>query len=174
MLLVPTLDRWRESRAERGLPLLWSLFFLPFPDATALEHRLLILRKAEAFLKVFACCRDIELFAGEDIHMDGAELRSFYQGLFGWKIQVDDKFDYGMVEATEGQGIPGGVGQLSDRPQPKVTFYVSTTSIDGSLQKAKGLGAEVLMPRTELPGGTILGMFRDPDGNAIGLVEEQP
>jgi hypothetical protein len=28
------------------------------------------------------------------------------------------------------------------------------------------------MPRTELPGGTILGFFADIEGNAIGLVEE--
>ena len=29
------------------------------------------------------------------------------------------------------------------------------------------------MPRTKLDGGTILGLFADPDGNAIGLVEEE-
>ena len=33
-------------------------------------------------------------------------------------------------------------------------------------------GGRTLMPRTELPGGTILGFFEDPEGNAIGLVEE--
>jgi hypothetical protein len=28
------------------------------------------------------------------------------------------------------------------------------------------------MPRTAMPGGPVLGMFADPAGNPIGLVEE--
>lgn len=103
---------------------------------------------------------------------DGEKLQAFYQSLFGWKIDASNPMKYGMVESAGGQGIPGGVGQLGDEPHPKVTFYVSTRAIDESLGRATELGGEVLMPRTELAGGTILGMFRDPEGNAIGLVEE--
>jgi predicted enzyme related to lactoylglutathione lyase len=77
-----------------------------------------------------------------------------------------------MVEAANGRGIPGGVGQLDGKPHPKVTFYVSTASVDRSLDQAKDLGGRVLMGRTELPGGPVIGMFADPEGNAIGLVEE--
>jgi len=77
-----------------------------------------------------------------------------------------------MVEAANGRGIPGGIGQLGKKPQPQVTFYVSTEAIDRTLAKARELGGRVLMPRTELPGGTVLGMLADPEGNAIGLVEE--
>jgi len=103
---------------------------------------------------------------------DGKKLRSFYGKLFDWKIDARNPMNYGMVEATDGRGIPGGVGQLGERPQPKVVFYVSTTDIPASLAKAEKLGGKTLMPRTELPGGTILGMVADPEGNAIGLVEE--
>jgi predicted enzyme related to lactoylglutathione lyase len=103
---------------------------------------------------------------------DGAKLQQFYTDLFGWKIDAANPMKYGMVEATEGRGIPGGVGQLSDNPWPKVTFYVSTTDINGSLEEAGKLGGKTLMPRTELPGGTILGFFVDPEGNSVGLVEE--
>jgi len=102
----------------------------------------------------------------------GVELQSFYRDLFEWKIDASNPMKYGMVEATKGQGIPGGVGQLGDQPWPKVTFYVSTTNIEDSLDKATSLGGKVIMPRTELQPGTILGMFSDPEGNAIGLVEE--
>lgn len=104
---------------------------------------------------------------------DGESLRGFYQKLFGWKIDANNPMRYGMVEAANGRGIPGGVGQLGDAPQPKVTFYVSTTSIDESLSKAMKLGGKVVMPRTKLDGGTILGLFQDPEGNTIGLVEEE-
>jgi predicted enzyme related to lactoylglutathione lyase len=77
-----------------------------------------------------------------------------------------------MVEATEGRGIPGGVGVLGDQPWPKTAFYVSTTDIDASLEEAGRLGGKTVLPRTELPGGTILGFFADPEGNTVGLVEE--
>jgi len=103
---------------------------------------------------------------------DGSALQGFYHELFGWQIDADNPMKYGMVEAVDGRGIPGGVGQVADRPQPKVVFYVSTTDIKASLARAEGLGGRTLMPRTKLPGGTVLGLLADPDGNAIGLVEE--
>jgi hypothetical protein len=103
---------------------------------------------------------------------NGEGLRSFYGRLFDWKIDASNP-KYAMVEAPNGRGIPGGVGQLEGKPYPKVTFYVSTASIDRSLDKAKELGGQVLMQRTVMPGGPVLGMFADPEGNAIGLVEEQ-
>ena len=103
---------------------------------------------------------------------DSTKSQEFYGKLFGWKIDASNPMKYGMVEAVQGQGIPGGVGQLGDKPYPKVTFYVSTSAIERSLKQASELGGKVLMPRTELPGGPVLGMFADPEGNAIGLVEE--
>lgn len=103
---------------------------------------------------------------------DGATLRRFYQSLFDWRIDANNPMQYGMVEAVGGRGIAGGVGQLGDEPQPAVTFYVATGDIEKSLLRACELGGGVLMPRTTLPGGTVIGMFADPAGNAIGLVEE--
>jgi len=103
---------------------------------------------------------------------DGARLQRFYTDLFGWKIDASSPMKYGLVEATEGRGIPGGVGQLGDQPWPKTTFYVSTADIGASLAQAGKLGGRTVMPRTELPGGTILGFFADPEGNTVGLVEE--
>lgn len=105
---------------------------------------------------------------------DGEGLQTFYGQLFGWKIDADNPMKYGMVEAEKGRGIPGGIGEKMEGPveNPGVTFYVSTTSIESSLGEAEGLGAKTIMPRTVLPGGTILAFFDDPQGNRIGLVED--
>ncbi len=103
---------------------------------------------------------------------NGERSQSFYSKLFGWKIDASNPMKYGMVEAVNGQGIPGGVGQLGDQPWPKVTFYVSTESVSASLEQAEKLGGKVLVPRTAMPDGPVLGIFTDPDDNAIGLVEE--
>ena len=61
---------------------------------------------------------------------DGDRLRSFYGRLFEWKIDASNPMKYGMVEAASGRGIPGGVGDLGGKAQPKVTFYVATESVD--------------------------------------------
>ena len=105
----------------------------------------------------------------EVLGKDGASLRSFYGDLFEWEFNVMEEMNYGMVEAEKGQGIPGGVGQQEGG---HATFYVSTPSIEDSLKKAAKLGGSTLVPRTELPGGTIFAMFSDPEGNPVGLLEE--
>jgi len=102
---------------------------------------------------------------------DAARLQRFYGELFGWKIDTSNP-QYGLVEAIAGRGIPGGIGQLGEQAWPRQAFYVSTTDIPGSLARAAELGGKTLMPRTELPGGTVLGFFTDPAGNTVGLVEE--
>jgi predicted enzyme related to lactoylglutathione lyase len=105
----------------------------------------------------------------EVIGDDGAKLRDFYGQLFGWKYDVVEEMQYGMVDSEGERGICGGVGQGEAK---RVTFYVSTDDIERSLAEATKLGGKTLMERTQLPGGTVLGMFADPQGNAIGLVEE--
>lgn len=110
----------------------------------------------------------------EILGKDGAKLQAFYAELFDWKIDANNPTKYGLVEATAGRGIPGGVGStMGERaPHPGVAIYVSTDDIPRELERATRLGAKVLLPRTELPGGTILAFFSDPAGNSIGLVEE--
>jgi predicted enzyme related to lactoylglutathione lyase len=54
-----------------------------------------------------------------------------------------------------------------------VTFYVETPDVTASLAEAERLGGRVVMPRTALPDVT-LGVFEDPEGHAIGLVEARP
>lgn len=41
--------------------------------------------------------------------------------------------------------------------------------LQAMLDHAVALGGTVVMPATEIPGVTMLALFADPDGNAIGL-----
>ncbi len=101
---------------------------------------------------------------------DGERLRRFYGGLFGWTFNTSNPMQYGIVDTGEKRGIPGGVGQAGNGSRPWVTFYVETPDIAASLAQAERLGASVVMPRTVMP-DTTLGMFADPEGHVIGLVE---
>ena len=101
---------------------------------------------------------------------DAGKLRKFYSGLFGWGFCANDPIQYGVVNTGDGRGIPGGIGQAYPGTRPWVTFYVETPDITASLKRAEALGGKVVLPRTTMPGVT-LGVFEDPEGHVVGLVE---
>ena len=82
---------------------------------------------------------------------------------------ADDPMKYGMVGAEPG-GIGGGIAQAQDK-KPRVTFYVEVANLEESLKKAKKLGGKTMMEPSDVPGGPRIAMFKDPEGNAIGLVQ---
>jgi predicted enzyme related to lactoylglutathione lyase len=104
----------------------------------------------------------------EVLGQDGDRLRNFYGGLFGWTFTTDTA--YGVVNTGAPRGIPGGVGAVYPGTRSWVTFYVETPDVAVSLKQAEQLGGKTVMPRTVTPEVT-LGIFEDPEGHTIGLVE---
>lgn len=101
----------------------------------------------------------------------GDKMKNFYKDLFGWKVDNDPKLNYGYVDTGGGKGIPGGIGQTRDPQQPTMlTWYVEVPDIDKALDKAKTLGAKVVLPKTVIPGAATIAQFADPEGNVVGLV----
>jgi uncharacterized protein len=109
----------------------------------------------------------------EVLGRDGKRLQHFYGGLFGWKIATDNPIQYGLVDTGEKRGIPGGVGATFPGTRPWVTFYVETPDVAASLAESERLGGKIVMPRTVMPDVTV-GVFEDPEGHVIGLVEAKP
>jgi len=101
---------------------------------------------------------------------DAGNLRKFYSGLFGWGFRANDPVQYGVVNTGDSRGIPGGIGVAYPGTRPWVTFYVETPDVAASLKQAEALGGKVVLPRTTMPGVT-LGVFEDPEGHVVGLVE---
>jgi predicted enzyme related to lactoylglutathione lyase len=99
---------------------------------------------------------------------DPAKQQAFFGELFSWRIDANNSMSYGMVEAGSTDGIGGGIGGGSGASL--VTVYVQVDDIDSTLAKAESLGAQTIMPRTDI-GMIIMAQFRDPEGNVIGLVE---
>lgn len=107
----------------------------------------------------------------EVLGRDSARLCQFYGSLFGWTFGGNPS-QYGLVQAID-RGIPGGLGISYPGTREWVTFYVETPDVTVSLAQAEHLGGRVVMPRTVLPDVTI-GVFEDPEGHAIGLLEARP
>jgi uncharacterized protein len=106
----------------------------------------------------------------EVLGRDAGTLTQFYSRLFGWTY-AGDLATYALVQNGD-RGIPGGVGVSYPGTREWVTFYVETPDVNASLADAERLGGRIVMPRTAMPGVT-LGIFEDPEGHAIGLVESQ-
>jgi uncharacterized protein len=106
---------------------------------------------------------------------DGKALHKFFSELFEWDISADNPMNYGTVERytrADGTGIGGGIGQGPEGYEGHVTFYVEVPDVEASLQKAEGLGAKRMMGPDKVMEGVTIGLFLDPEGHVIGVIEE--
>ena len=108
----------------------------------------------------------------EVLGTDGARLQKFYSGLFGWTFDVIEPIKYGVTNTKQARGIPGGIGQTFPGTRSWVTFYVETPDVTASLGEAVKLGGRIVMARTVMP-EVVLGVFEDPEGHVVGLVEKK-
>lgn len=95
---------------------------------------------------------------------------AFYRDLFGWKVQ-DAGPDYWLVNPEDG-GIGGGLMRAPSEIPPYVTVYVAVADLSASLDRAVELGGELLVGPTPIPGMGSFGLFRDLDGNVIGMIQQ--
>ena len=107
----------------------------------------------------------------------GEALMGFYTGMFDWKIDADNPIGYGSIaregnQTEDGVGIGGGIMAAPGEMGGHVTFYVEVPDIEAALDKAAELGGERLMGPDQVPGGPIIGTFRDPSGNMVGVIQK--
>jgi predicted enzyme related to lactoylglutathione lyase len=110
---------------------------------------------------------------------DGAALRSFYSELFGWRIDANNPMNYGIVQRDEnvsadGVGIGGGIAQGPEGYPGHVTFYVEVPNVEAALAHVESLGGTRMMGPDEVMEGLVIGLFNDPEGHTIGLIESAP
>ena len=102
---------------------------------------------------------------------NGEELAKFYSDTFGWSIDTNNEFKYGIV-TPEDAGIGGGIGQTPDPNMPgHVTFYVEVPDPQATLTEIEDRGGKALMGPEEIVPGTTIAIFQDPHGNVIGLTK---
>lgn len=97
-------------------------------------------------------------FAGPDDQV----LKDFYANLFGWV--ADDSGQFSVTVAS-----PIDCGIRKDPAEKRV--YIGVPDVTASLDDIEKAGGSVDAPRFEVPGVVVLGLFRDPAGNPMGLVE---
>jgi len=93
---------------------------------------------------------------------DAAKLKSFYGATFGWKIGPS-----GLI-GRDSTGVLDGT--LRQDPAQKI-LYLGVPDVTVALAAVTAEGGKVVQPRFVVPGVVILGLFTDPAGNPMGLVE---
>ena len=75
------------------------------------------------------------------------------------------------VEVLDRYAIHGGHATATDHHHRATLTADRPGSVDATLELVKANGGSVDVPRFEVPGLVVLGLFRDPAGNPLGLVE---
>ena len=93
---------------------------------------------------------------------DDEVLKDFYISVFGWDIDETGQFSVPVTTPIQ--------GSIRKDPAEK-RIYVGVPDVTACLALIEQSGGSVDVPRFEVPDVVVLGLFRDPAGNPMGLVE---
>lgn len=93
---------------------------------------------------------------------DDATLKTFYSSVFDWKPDQAGQISIPVTAPIQ--------GTIRKDPAEK-RIYIGVQDVAASLTRIETAGGTVDAPRFEVPGMVVLGLFKDPAGNPMGLVE---
>ena len=96
--------------------------------------------------------------AGPKVH----ELTAFYADLFGWNLGGNGKSTVPVVS-------PLPITLRQDPVEKRI--YIGVADVAKKLEEIQAHHGTIDMPRFAVPGVAVIGLFRDPAGNPMGLVE---
>jgi uncharacterized protein len=100
---------------------------------------------------------------------DPESAAKFYKELFDWDFEDVPDMEYTIIKVGEGTG--GGMmkSPMPANARPQWVPYVLVDDIASSTEKAKLLGATLLVDIMEVPDMGRFSMFLDPTGAAFAL-----
>lgn len=107
---------------------------------------------------------------------DPAGISSFYEKLFGWKIQHVPELNYRMVDTGGEGGINGGILKPDrDGPWPgNMVFYINVDDLAKFRKKVVAAGGKIHVEHQDVAGMGAFSLFTDPDGRMMGLWQAAP
>ncbi|MHB8772308.1 MAG: VOC family protein [Syntrophales bacterium] len=106
--------------------------------------------------------------------VDLPRAKSFYEGVFGLSLTLEELGPYKMAFFPMENNAYGATGSLMKADgyvpsQTGIAIYFSVESIEGTLAKVAETGGKVLLPKTAIGQYGFIGHFADTEGNRIGL-----
>jgi len=102
---------------------------------------------------------------------DTKQSQNFYGQLFDWSLEPQTKTESETaVLINAGEGMCAGIAQNDINSPPQWVPYVNVADINTYTEKAKKLGAEVIIPITDIGEGQgFYSVFKDPSGALLGI-----
>jgi uncharacterized protein len=101
---------------------------------------------------------------------DLAKAKAVYTALLGIAPQSDAPYYVGFETAGQHIGLlPGGGPQAMTSP----VSYWHVADIEAKLAEVTAAGAIAKEPAHDVGGGRLVATFTDPDGNVLGLIQDQ-
>jgi len=100
--------------------------------------------------------------------------KEFYENVFNWKIDKwEGPMEYWVIDAGEDneEGINGGL-QKREEPEDQIFNYIKVSSVDEISKIIDDKGGHVITPKITVPGIGYFYMFKDTEGNKLGIMEE--
>lgn len=100
---------------------------------------------------------------------DIARSQAFYESLFGWNFQsfTPDMVVFGIGDQHIGGLMKKDVVNAGDSP----SLWFRVASLEATLAKAVQVGGFTDGEKSPVPGVGFSSVIKDPDGNAVGIVE---
>jgi predicted enzyme related to lactoylglutathione lyase len=106
---------------------------------------------------------------------DPDRLAKFYSDIFGWKFEKwEGPMDYWLITTgpDDEPGIHGGMERKQESSENM--NMISVPAVDEFVAKIEENGGTIIRPKMAIPGVGWLAYFRDPDGNAFGIMQDDP
>jgi predicted enzyme related to lactoylglutathione lyase len=101
---------------------------------------------------------------------DLAAARAVYTALLGVPPQTDESYYVGFEAAGQHIGL---VPRSGPQGMTSPVAYWHVPDIEAKLAEVTAAGATVQEPAHDVGGGRLVATFIDPDGNILGLLQDQ-
>jgi len=98
-----------------------------------------------------------------------AKAEQFYTSLFDWTVNANNPLQYRRLQTGSPRGIDGGIWPAPEAGHSMVQLFIAVDDVQDYVDRAKQLGASVLIPPQKLPDGDELAILLDPIGISFGL-----
>lgn len=105
---------------------------------------------------------------------DPLRAKVFYESVFNWKIEKwEGPMEYWVIDAGEEneEGINGGL-QKREESEDQIFNYIKVPSVEKVSKKIEENGGKLVSPKIAVPGIGYFYMFKDTEGNKLGIMEE--
>jgi len=104
---------------------------------------------------------------------DQEKSAKFFQDVFGWDLQLDEKVGFYKMQHSPPQITGGGIFTLKRAKLPFVSLYIQVEDIDLKAKEVEEHGGLVKDAPFEISPGVWLCLFNEPSGVEFAMIQQK-